>query len=126
LVQTIESVIDHVHQSGKLRINFIVKCEWPEIQWPVTLGIYRIIMELINNTIKHAQADNISLAFDCLNGALVINFEDDGLGFPEGTHPQSGLGLISMEARARALNGQFECSNGVERGIKATIIIPDN
>lgn len=126
LVKTIESVIDHVHQSGKLRINFIVKCEWPEIQWPVTLGIYRIIMELINNTIKHAQADNISLAFDCLNGALVINFEDDGLGFPEGTHPQSGLGLISMEARARALNGQFECSNGVERGIKATIIIPDN
>ncbi|WP_448700659.1 sensor histidine kinase [Mucilaginibacter sp. AW1-3] len=124
LIKTVESVIDHINQSGEITVNFIVKCEWPVIEWPVALGIYRILMELINNTIKHAKAGNIFLEFDYLSGDLIINFEDDGLGFPEAIPNQSGLGLTSMEARARALNGRFEYGNGDERGTKATITIP--
>ncbi|MEO8887123.1 MAG: histidine kinase [Mucilaginibacter sp.] len=124
LVTTIKSVIDHIHRSGEITVNFLVKCDWPILNWPATLGIYRIVMEMINNTIKHAQASNIFLEFDCLNGSLIINFEDDGLGFPDVAKTQSGLGFISMEARARAMTGWFEYQNGDEKGVKITITIP--
>lgn len=126
LVKTIESVTGQINQSGEIKVSFNVKHDWPVISWPVALGIYRILMELINNTLKHAKAANIFLEFDYLNGSLTVNFEDDGIGFPETVQTQSGLGLTSMEARARALNGRFEYGNGLERGITATITIPHN
>jgi signal transduction histidine kinase len=124
LVKTIESVVDNINQSGEIEIYFTVKCEWPLIEWPVALGIYRIIMELINNTIKHAGARHVNLEFDCLSDTLTVNFEDDGQGFPDTESAQRGLGIISMEARAKAMNGQFEYCNGPIKGIKATLTMP--
>lgn len=128
LIRTIESVVDNINQSGGIRVDFRLKSDWPVIKWPVALGIYRIIMELINNTVKHAQASHILLEFDCLNGGLMINFEDDGTGFPETAETQkgSGLGMGSMEARARAMNGQLTYSNGIDKGIIAILTIPHN
>jgi signal transduction histidine kinase len=124
LVKTIESVISNINQSGNLRVDFSVKCEWPIIEWPIALGIYRIIMELINNTIKHANANYILLAFACTNQNLVVTFEDDGNGFSDTSPLNAGLGLISMESRAKALNGQFAYQNGKENGISAILHIP--
>jgi signal transduction histidine kinase len=124
IVKSIESVVGQINQSGVIMVHFVLKCEWPFIKWPVALGIYRIIMELTNNTIKHAHAHNIFLEFNYLNSYLIINFNDDGIGFPDILNIERGLGLTSMEARARAMNGRFDCHNGPEGGVEAILTIP--
>jgi signal transduction histidine kinase len=124
LMKTVMAVIRDVNQSGKLKAELMMNCEWPEIKWEVALGAYRIIMELINNTIKHANASYILLTFDCENQNLVIQYEDDGIGFPDLEKNPAGLGLTNMEARAQGMHGQFKYGNGSERGIKATVTIP--
>src|SRR5476651_1867436 len=59
LIKTLEYFIDTINTSGKLTICLSVKNEIPALEWPVTLGLYRISMELIGNTIKHAGAKKI-------------------------------------------------------------------
>ncbi|TFF37482.1 sensor histidine kinase [Mucilaginibacter psychrotolerans] len=123
LVKSIESFIWQINQSGNIKVLFTHEAEWPVIKWPVALGIYRIIIELINNTIKHAQAHNIFLEFNYLDENLIINFKDDGIGFPDTLEAGQGLGLISMDARARAMNGRFSYSNGPDSGIIAKLSV---
>ncbi len=124
LIKTVVSVIKHVNQSEELKAELIINCEWPVIKWEVALGAYRIIMELINNTIKHANAKYMLLIFECEDKNLVIHFEDDGIGFSDLKETIAGLGLTNMEARAKVMHGQFEYGNGSETGIKATVTIP--
>lgn len=124
LVKTVMSVIENVNRSGGLKAEFIVKSEWPVLKWDVSLGIYRMIMELVNNTIKHAHADYMLLTFEYTNKNLIICFEDDGIGFQDPSQSETGLGLMSLKARAKVLYGQFDCRNGAKKGIKATITIP--
>nr|WP_262918271.1 histidine kinase [Mucilaginibacter straminoryzae] len=124
LVKTIESVIDQINANGKITFYFTIRNEWPPVNWPVALGVYRIVMELFNNTIKHANARCVFLTFDYFDNYLIVSFEDDGDGFPSQTKNYHGLGLISMEARAQAMNALFECTNGTSRGVKATLKIP--
>lgn len=124
LIKTVVSVIKHVNQSEELKAELLIKCEWPVIKWEVALGVYRIIMELINNTIKHANAKYMLLTFECENENLVVHFEDDGIGFPDLKETIAGLGLKNIEARAKVMHGQFKFGNGSETGIKACVTIP--
>lgn len=124
LVKSIESVVGQINQSGDIKVHFALKSDWPVIKWTVALGVYRIVMELINNTIKHAHARNIFLELSCLNKNLVVNFNDDGTGLPDISAIDRGLGLTSMEARARAMNGRFDFHNGAEKGVAAILTIP--
>ncbi|PWK73822.1 histidine kinase [Mucilaginibacter oryzae] len=126
LLKSIESVVDQINQLGEIEVHFVFKPDWPFVKWPVALSIYRIIMELFNNTLKHALARNVFLEFDCLNGNLIIKFSDDGTGFPDGLDAGGGLGLVSIDARARAMNGRFDYGNGAEKGIAVILTIPFN
>jgi signal transduction histidine kinase len=126
LIKTVESVIKHLNQSEELTAELIIKCEWPVIKWEVALGAYRIIMELINNSIKHANANYMLFIFECEDKNLVIHFEDNGIGFPDSNKTITGLGLTNMAARAKVMNSHFECRNGSEAGVKATVTIPND
>lgn len=73
----------------------------------VSLSIYRIIQELVNNSIKHARAEEILLQINVESNELVIQFEDDGLGF-DNKKVVRGMGLDNINSRVKYLKGEME------------------
>ncbi|BAV05632.1 Signal transduction histidine kinase [Filimonas lacunae] len=125
LMKTLESFIENINASGKINICLTVKCNMPDLQWPLTLGLYRIIMELTNNTIKHAGASTIDLNFNCNNDKLVFSFTDNGKGLKATDEVSKGMGIQNIEARIDALKGSFVYGNdSVTNGFMMYIELP--
>lgn len=125
LLKTLEYFTEKINASGQLSIFLSVKSELPSLPWPITLGLYRMLMELINNTMKHADAGTISLELEYVRDELLVHFRDDGKGIDETNENKPGMGFKNIEARAMALKGTFEYSNAVDPGgFKALIKLP--
>jgi len=70
------------------------------------LHIFRILQELINNSLKYASAENITFGFSQESQSLVLKYYDDGIGFdPEVV--SEGLGLSNIRTRCELLNGNI-------------------
>ncbi|MEQ9465950.1 MAG: histidine kinase [Ekhidna sp.] len=106
LIRALESMIDQINDSKQLTIEFATPNEATELSWEKELGLYRIFMELIQNTLKHSKAGKVNINYREEGGDIIANYEDDGVGLPE--HTVYGLGLKSMEARVKAFGGSFE------------------
>jgi len=87
------------------------------------LHVYRIIQELLNNALKHAQASEIQVQLNNLDETLFIMVEDNGLGFDQDRAKQ-GLGLGNLQSRVNVLRGDMEIDSSHERGTSVTVHIP--
>ncbi|MDI9339772.1 MAG: histidine kinase [Sediminibacterium sp.] len=94
-----------------------------ELNWPIQLGVYRMISELLTNTLKHAAATRISIELKTEEEYLICHYTDNGKGLPAFEQGQ-GLGLRSLEGRASALNGTLKWGTLAEGGFYAKICLP--
>lgn len=80
----------------------------------VSLSIYRIIQELLYNTIKHAKATEVLIQINRSDDELVIQYEDDGKGFDINKLKRKGMGLDNIMSRVNYLKGQinFDAKEG--------------
>jgi signal transduction histidine kinase len=125
LVKTLESVAAQARGTGKLEIRIHVQADFPRLPWMVELGVYRMAMELINNTIKHAHANKVDIVLSLEGERFVLRYSDDGRGIVEKTDSH-GLGLKNLEARTSSLKGSFTTEMGPGVGFSATVTIPLN
>ncbi|WP_378177174.1 sensor histidine kinase [Aquimarina sp. SS2-1] len=89
------------------------------------ISIFRIIQELITNTIKHAQASEIQVSLTNHDSLLNIIVEDNGKGFNSKTLPEKdGMGLKSIEKRIEHMEGTFEIDSTIGKGTIIIINIP--
>jgi len=125
LIRTLERFVETINASGKLNICLSVKNELPDLGWPIALGLYRISMELMNNTIKHAGAKKITIEFDYDDHDLLLYFKDDGKGLDLNSEDKTGMGFKNIEARISALKGSITYGNNTEHaGFKARVKLP--
>lgn len=123
LVEAVKSLVVTVNDLQVARVTFrntasrIVSKE-------NELNVYRILQELLNNTLKHASATYISIVFTNETSYFTIVYQDDGVGFDESTVQQKkGIGLKNIESRLSALSGKSYYEK-VAKGIKLIIQIP--
>ena len=83
--------------------------------------VLRIAQEALQNALRHADAKHVSLRLSSDDGRLLLEVEDDGVGFePDASGLRSRqLGLTSMEERSRRLGGRLEIDS--ERGSGTTV-----
>ena len=94
-----------------------------EINKPeISLLIFRVIQELISNSIKHAQAKNITIHINSFDDLFSIVYEDDGIGFSYNAI-KNGLGLNNIESRIQSVDGKLTFESG-GFGVSYTIDIP--
>jgi len=74
----------------------------------IEFSVYRIVCELIANTIKHAEAKIIDLSITSYHDVLELQYTDDGKGFDIKKAYEKGMGLSNIRSRVHSLNGQFE------------------
>jgi signal transduction histidine kinase len=123
LIVTLESVISQITAMGRLLIRLTAPSPLGDLSWTSTVGLYRIIMELINNTIKHAEATEITIAICRAGDFITCRYTDNGQGLPADTLA-IGLGLKGIQGRVSALCGKYEMGNAMQGGFYATIQIP--
>ncbi len=91
--------------------------------------VYRCVLELMNNSVKHSNCNNISLKIESNNSNLIIVFTDNGIGFDfnEDTFflNVKGQGLFLLVYRIKSIGGNIYFKR-LEKGIKFTIEIPIN
>ena len=86
--------------------------------------LYRVICELINNTIKHANAKNIEMHLNNQDNTILLTYSDDGIGFnvSEVIHGNSmGTGYSNMMSRLRSIKGNIEVESQHNEGTKAIV-----
>lgn len=90
------------------------------------LMIYRIVQELINNALKHSEAESISIQLINNQQKLTIMVEDDGVGFDSGTMTEksTGIGLSNIYSRVAFLKGTMEIESQPNQGSSFVIHIP--
>ena len=89
--------------------------------------LYRIILEVIQNTIKHAQAKTLIIEISKEGGVMLIRTSDDGIGYDLATiraQNKLGLGLLGIHSRIEYLNGTLSVSDDLSKGTRYIMRIP--
>jgi signal transduction histidine kinase len=85
-------------------------------------GLYRIAMEALNNTLKHAHARSITVSLHLEPVAAVLEIADDGVGFdPAKAGERGGMGLRGMVERAEELGGRLTVESKPGSGTLITV-----
>ncbi|GAJ96664.1 putative two-component histidine kinase [Rhizobium rhizogenes NBRC 13257] len=85
------------------------------LEQSVSIALFRIAQEAINNAVRHAQASRILVRLGAAGGALTIEIDDDGVGLTHSRKP-SGGGIENMKTRARLISARFAARPAGPRG----------
>jgi len=94
----------------------------------VSINLYRIVQESLNNAFKYAQATKIDIRLTkSETGELQLSVEDDGVGMNvEAVDQVTHFGLLGMRERVQALNGTFNIIASPNHGTRINITVPDS
>lgn len=125
LVKATEEFISKMSASNKLNIQFSCNTVF-NLPKEKEINIYRVIQEIVHNTIKHANASFLKLSFTEEEKHLVIKTSDDGTGFinNQKNKETAGLGLMNIESRVSILNGTLTLQTEPGKGTSFLIRIP--
>jgi two-component system, NarL family, sensor kinase len=124
LIRAVEEYIDKMQTENGVQISFTGNMERPEANKEV--NIYRIIQEIVHNTIKHARATKLAIAVSDKTGKILLTTKDDGIGFnyQEMESKGGGLGLLNLQSRVEVLNGSLYVNTLPGKGTEFSIEIP--
>jgi signal transduction histidine kinase len=125
LYEAIEDLVDNLNESG----NIDVICDIPEnperLSENKEIMLYRVVQEMVNNTLKHAAAKNISIRITQQAGIMQIFYSDDGKGFDYNEKLESGsIGLKSIQSRVSFINGKLEIDTHPGKGVNYIVSVP--
>ncbi|MCX6285141.1 MAG: ATP-binding protein [Bacteroidetes bacterium] len=124
LMTALNNLMAPLTANGKYEVVFNSKLEQglsPETE----LTVYRCITELLNNTMKHAEASRISLDIRHSGNQLLILYADNGKGFDTVSVKKSGMGLNNIRNRVESSGGRLSMESSPDAGILVNITIPD-
>jgi signal transduction histidine kinase len=128
LIPTFKWRLEQIEKMNHLENQLVGEEIKINIKKEITIFIYRIVNELLQNVLKHAQASKIILEIAEKNGKYLISVKDNGIGFNKeklnGKKRLEGFGLISIKERLESLKGRLIIKSERGLGTNATIEIP--
>lgn len=91
----------------------------------VEFTIYRVITELINNTLKYAEASIVEIKLDYIGDKLNLSYKDNGKGFDLDNNQiaSNKYGLLNIQNRIKKLNGTFNYQTSPGKGVNVSIVL---
>ena len=121
LAAAVSGFLENVASSHNMKLVLDIRNLEERIDENKALFIYRIIQELTNNVIKHAEASEIQFQMIRLDNQIQIIFEDNGKGFDYDAEDTSGVGLRSINSRVDYLDGEIDFDSRL--GVGTTVEI---
>lgn len=121
----LKDVCTDINQSGALQVNYqSIGMQQVQINSVTASTIYRIVQELLNNTIKHASAKNAIVQLSKTDGILSVTVEDDGKGFDTAILKQTrGIGWDNIQNRVEFLKAKMDVDSSPGKGTSVHIEI---
>lgn len=116
----IEELIVEVSSTKMVTIDYVNKLVFNSNETEKHLHIFRILQELINNSLRHGKATKINITFDLINNKETCCYKDNGIGFNfKNKSNKKGLGIKNIESRVAFLNGELTIKSELNNGFDA-------
>jgi len=125
LIAALQNLFDKISVTG-VHINFTAHEVKDRLEEAIEISIYRIILELVNNVVKHAGATDVTVQLIKYPSYINITVEDNGRGFiyDQTAAGTKGMGLNSISSRVEYLKGTMDIDLGKGTGTTVMIDIP--
>ncbi len=112
-----------INESGVLKVNYLSNGLNDAVTDQTTaITVYRVVQELVNNTIKHAGATSAIVQIDHTRGKLTLTVEDNGKGFDTSVLQQpGGIGWNNIQSRVDFLKGRLDVKSDENAGTSVLI-----
>lgn len=125
LVSALRGFCREVSSTHGLKVDFHDQNIPRELANDVSLCLYRVAQESLQNVVKHSGASNVTVEMSCFDRQIRLSIADNGSGFDVATEDeQEGLGLTSMKERLRAVDGSVTIDSAVGAGTKVDVTVP--
>ena len=128
LAACIEYQLHFLEKTGLYTTRFYMSESWCKSQPETEIVLFRVIQELLNNIVKHAEATVIEVSMECRKNKLVIAVNDNGKGFmlpPDASaNCEKGLGLGNIKKRIAIIQGTIIIDSTPGKGTRVLIEIP--
>jgi signal transduction histidine kinase len=119
---------EDINQSGVIKIRYIsMGLEGGDFDQTVAISLYRIIQELVNNILKHAEAKQALVQLTKNGNLILLDVEDDGKGFDHSKMLLStGIGWTNIKSRLEYLNAKVTLDSAPRKGssIHIEVVLP--
>ena len=116
LIEALKEFTDNINDSKHIKVHLQLVHEL-SIGKEKEIHLFRIIQEIVQNTLKHAKAKNLQIGIGQENEHVLILTMDDGVGFDieKAKDKSMGLGMKSLETRTEILNGNWYWNQSQEK-----------
>lgn len=123
-IPSLEDLLKQFEKSGKFEIRF--RNNAPDFRLDDERGLitFRVIQEILNNVIKHAEASEIILSVNQSRSAQSLTIEDNGKGFDTTEMKNTGIGLKNIKDRVQMIGGQLDIHSEINKGTQIKISLP--
>jgi two-component system sensor histidine kinase DegS len=116
-------------QHPQIKLDSSLSAEEGCLSEPTRIGLYQIVHEALTNAIKHAKANQITVALSCNDHHITLEIQDDGDGFTIYENLveyslQGHYGLVGMKERAEAIGGSLEIATLPGQGTTIRVVVP--
>jgi len=125
IVESIRQLLFSLQKTGRYRTFFHSSDHFHILDINTDIILYRMIQELVNNIIKHAQASEIDIHIDSSPEMTIIRISDNGIGFDTSLLKASrpGIGLQNISNRAKTINATVDLKSSPGNGTVITLSI---
>jgi PAS domain S-box-containing protein len=118
----LSSYIEKINPDGAIKFEMTIPDHFPFVE-NVEMALYRVLAELIINSVKYGSPDTISIAFSDSARKITIKYKENGNGFnlQEALGKQKGMGLYNVHSRIQALGGTVDFHSRPGKGVSVNI-----
>ena len=123
LARGVQNFIDHSALLHKVKIAFATNLRSERYDTDIEVIMYRVICELVTNSLKHSGCSEIRLSLSVTGDTLELQYSDNGRGFNPQAVMDCGMGLSNIYSRINSLNGDLDITSSKGRGMRASVKI---
>ena len=121
LARGVQNFIDKSVAMHDVKIRFTTNLRSERYDTDVEVILYRVICELINNSLKHSGCTAINLSLSQNGSELTLDYSDNGRGFNPQAMMDCGMGLSNISSRINSLGGSCSITSSKGKGMQAAI-----
>ena len=121
LARGIQNFISRSAALHSVRIRFTTNLRAERFDTDIEVILYRVVCELINNSLKHSGCSEINLSLSSGGDTLTLDYSDNGCGFNPAAVMDCGMGLSNIASRINSLGGTFDIASAKGKGMRAAI-----
>ena len=129
LLKSMEKEINYISKTAEVNISLIKEGEGNKLSHRQEMVIFRIFQEILNNSLKHSKAHQITVRAGYLNNHFELQVTDDGQGFDTSilSHEDHiGLGLRNLKHRSSLIGADFHIESKIGEGTDVKVVLPIN